>query len=278
MGGDDPGTAGQVGDGTGDLDDAGIGAGAQTQAVDDFLQHLLAGLVQLAVLLHLLGIHLGVAEDAAAGEALPLQLPGLQDPRGDDLRGFRLAAADEGRCLHGMHPQLDVDPVHDGAAELREVADALTGRAGAAVPFPVVAAGAGIGRRDQHEGGRIFHLAPEPGDGYFPVFQRAPEGFQHGFRRLTEFIDEQHAVGGQRDFPGEDVVPASPSQQGRFGGRDVRSPEGTRADEARLAGGASGHGVHLRGDGPLFEGHRREDARQRLRDGTLPAPGRADQQ
>ena len=77
-----------------------------------------------------------------------------------------------------MDPELYVDTVHDGPAQLRQVGGPLADGAGTAVAFSVVAAGAGVGGGDEHEGGGIDDLRLEAGDGDLAVLQRPTEGFQ----------------------------------------------------------------------------------------------------
>ena len=104
----DVGEVGEVGDGAGDLDDAGVRAGGQAQAVDDALQGGLAIGGEGTEAFLEFGGHLCVGEDAGAGEARLLDVPGLQHPGGDGGGGFALAALDEGGGLHGMNPELQV--------------------------------------------------------------------------------------------------------------------------------------------------------------------------
>ena len=91
MAGLDIGEAGQVGDGAGDLDDAGVGAGGQAQAVDDAFQGGLAVGGKGTEAFQELGGHLRIGEDAGAGESFPLDFTGLQHPGGNGRRfyGFR---------------------------------------------------------------------------------------------------------------------------------------------------------------------------------------------
>ena len=56
-------TAFEVGDGPGDLEDAGEGAGRKAEPVGDQFQHPVAGGVQFAVFPEVAGVHLGVAVD-----------------------------------------------------------------------------------------------------------------------------------------------------------------------------------------------------------------------
>ena len=70
----------EVGDGAGDLEDAGIGAGGEAELVDGLFQKGLGALPDLAVFFQVPGGHLGVAVNAPAGQALALNLPGPVHP------------------------------------------------------------------------------------------------------------------------------------------------------------------------------------------------------
>ncbi len=175
-----------------------------------------------------------------------------------------------------MHPQLNVDTVHDGAAEFGEVRHALAGGAGAAVSLPIVSAGAGIGRRHQHEGSRVLHLGLEPGDGHLAVFQRPSKRFQRAFGRLAELVQEEDSICCQRHFSGQDGIPASAAQHGRFGGRYVRRPERPGPHEAQSAGGSACHRIHLGRNEAFLQAHGRQNTCERLGNGTFPAARSAD--
>ena len=72
----------EVGDGAGDLDDTGVGAGRKAKLVDELFQHVFALIGQRAELLQLLGVHLCIYMYAAAAEALELDFAGEPDPAG----------------------------------------------------------------------------------------------------------------------------------------------------------------------------------------------------
>ena len=92
--------SGKVGDGPGDLDDAGVGAGGKSQPVDDPLQRGLAFVVQGTEPLQHLGGHLGVREDAGLPKPLPLDLPRLPHPLRDGGGRLSLPALDKCRCFN----------------------------------------------------------------------------------------------------------------------------------------------------------------------------------
>lgn len=104
MFGADVGAGGEVGDGAGHFDYAGEGAGAQAEAVYQPLQQFFTLIIQRTESFQLLGIHLGVAEDAAAFEAFSLYLPGTQHARGNIGRRLPFPATYQGRCLNWMNP------------------------------------------------------------------------------------------------------------------------------------------------------------------------------
>ena len=109
MAGLDVGEAGKVGDGAGDLDDAGVGPGGQAQAVDDAFQGGLAVGGEGTEALQELGGHFRVGEDAGAGEPFPLGFAGLLHPGGDGGGRLALAPLDQGAGFDGMDPELQVN-------------------------------------------------------------------------------------------------------------------------------------------------------------------------
>ena len=67
------GTAVKISNGAGYLEDAGVGAGGESEPVSDKLQHPVAAGIQFAVFLDKAGCHLGVAVNLCTLEALQLQ-------------------------------------------------------------------------------------------------------------------------------------------------------------------------------------------------------------
>ena len=269
MTGLDVGEAGEVGDGAGDLDDAGVCAGGQAQAVDDALQRCFTLSGEGTEAFQELGGHLRVGEDTGADEAGLLDVPCFQDPGGDGGGRLALAPLDEGTGLHGMDPELQVDAVHDRPAELREIGRPRPDGAGTAFTFSIIAAGAGVGGGDEHEGSGVDDLRLEAGDGDFSVLQWPAEGLQRGFRGLAEFVGEEYAARCQTDLPGHDVLPAAPAQDGRLGGRYVRSTEGSPPHEPQMARCFARDRPNLGGDRRFLPRHRRQDARHGLCHGTF---------
>ena len=88
--------AGQVGDGSGDLEDAVVGPGAESQLGHGHLEKLFSLGADGALTLDVLRAHLGVGIDLSAFEPPELDLPGARH----DVFEFDL-----------RHFDLDVDPV-----------------------------------------------------------------------------------------------------------------------------------------------------------------------
>ncbi len=95
----------EVGDSTGEPEDAVVGAGRELEAVDDFAEHGHVFGGGSGILTHEGGCHLGIAMDARVFlVALLLNLTGFDDPLTDGGRGFtRLGTAElvkrQGRYL-----------------------------------------------------------------------------------------------------------------------------------------------------------------------------------
>lgn len=67
--------AGEIGNGAGQLEDAVVGAGAEMQLAHGCLEQILAGSVKLAVLAHLVGVHLRIGQRGCTLKAFTLALP-----------------------------------------------------------------------------------------------------------------------------------------------------------------------------------------------------------
>ena len=99
-------------------------------------------------------------------------------------------------------------------------------------------AGAGIGGGDEQEVGRERERRRLPGDPHDPVLQRLAEGVEHRRRELRQFVHEQNAPMGQRDFS-EPGAAAAAADERRRRRRVVRRPERPGHSEAapdRLTG------------------------------------------
>lgn len=110
--GEDGGGGSEVGDGTGDFDDTGIGAGGKAEAVDKRLEKIAAGGVQRAEAFKLLRTHLCVGKNGGPGEAVMLHLPGAEDPRRHRRGRLRLLPPHELSGLDRSHKKLKIKPVH----------------------------------------------------------------------------------------------------------------------------------------------------------------------
>ena len=110
--GEDGGGGSEVGDGAGDFDDTGIGAGGKAEAVDKGLEKVAAGGVQRAEAFELLRTHLCIGENGGPGEALLLQPSGAENPRRHRRGRLRLLPPHELPGLHRSHKKLEIKPVH----------------------------------------------------------------------------------------------------------------------------------------------------------------------
>ena len=175
-----------------------------------------------------------------------------------------------------MHPDVQVDAVEDGPGQLGEVVLPLDGRAGAAVAFAVVAAGAGVGGGDEHERSGKFDLRLEAGDADGAVFDRPPEGLDDRFGHLPDFVEKEDAAVCERHLAREDGLPAAPADDGRERGGIVRRAEGPAPDQPVLRAALAGHRIDLARDERLLHRHRRQDAGQGLGERALAGPRGAD--
>lgn len=99
----------EIGNGAGHLEDTSIGAGRETEAVGDQLQHAVAAGVQFAIFLDGAGGHLGVAVDFGPLVALELDLPRTLHPLGNGSGTFCLAPIGKIAVFNRRHFDMYVD-------------------------------------------------------------------------------------------------------------------------------------------------------------------------
>ena len=254
----------QVGDGAGHLDDTEICPHRQPQPLHNRDQQFTALPVEGTVSFYLLVVHLGIGE-----YWLPLESPLLDCPRRSHSPGhfraafafdaFRLDAGEFRRPETG-HEQLQVDTVHNRAAQARDIGEALRRSAGTPVPDAPIAAGAGIGCQHEHKRSGVFHLGLEPGNHDFPVFYRPSESLHHAARHLRGLVQEQHSVLRQAHFSGHYVVTGTAPDDCGKGGRIVRGAEGPAVHKPRTEAPLPGDAENLRSHQALLPRHRRKDA------------------
>ena len=263
----------EVGDGARHLDYPRKRPCGQPHALYQLLQQVFAFVVKMAETLDSPAVHLGVGVYPHVAEALLLPLPGLRHPRRHGRAGLSLHPVHQFAGLHAFQIQLDVYPVHYRPRQAGQVGKPLAGGAGAFVSLAVVAAGARIAGRDEHERSRIDYLRPQPRDAYRAVFDRPSQGLDDAFRRLHHLVEEQDSVVGQRDFPRQDVVAVASPQDCGQRGAVVRGPERALPHEPRSPP-LSGNRVYLAGNQRFLHGQRRQNPRQGLCKRALAAPGR----
>ena len=115
-----------------------------------------------------------------------------------DLRGaLALGRAAVGEFLeaHGGHVHVNVDAVEQRAGDAADVALNLRG-ATAALAHGVVpeAAGAGVHRGREHEGGREGQRHRGAADRDAPVFEGLAQDFEDRAVELGQLVEEEHAV------------------------------------------------------------------------------------
>lgn len=184
----------QVGDGAGQLEDAVVGAGGETQGVEGLLQQIPGLRIQAAVTADEGWRHGGVVENPGSLVAFRLDGMGTGHPFPDGGGGFPFLSGRECLIIHPGHFHMDVDPVQERAGQFGSVtADLLMGTgAGPVFLIPEVTAGTGIHGADQHKFRREREHRPGPGHGHFPVFQGLTQHFQGAFGKLGHLIQEEN--------------------------------------------------------------------------------------
>ena len=161
----------EVGDRTGDLEDACVRADGEPEAFDDPFEDVLLLVSEGAEAGGLRRLHVRV--EASLAEAQALGLPGFLHPEGDAVPALLHGKDGGGRAERlPVDVQLYVDMVEQGSAELGEVRGPLAPRAGAGVPVAVAAAGVEGGRDRELEGRRHLHVRLQAADRDLPVLQR----------------------------------------------------------------------------------------------------------
>jgi hypothetical protein len=94
------------------------------------------------------------------------------------------------------------------------------------------------------------------------VFERLAHDFEDVAGEFGEFIEEEQAVVGERDFTG--TWDGSAADEAGIGDGVMRGAEWTLSDEAGSGVEDAGDGVDLGGFESFIEGERREDGRKPL--------------
>lgn len=197
--GEDGGGGVEVGDGAGHFEDAVVGAGAHVEARHGIAQYGEAFGVEGAMGAEHARGHLCVAIHARLrGKATGLTLAGGDHP------GPYGCARFAGRCrgnlveTDGEYLHLQVDAVEQRAGDAVEVFSDGAGRTDA-LPrgMVVIAAGARVHTRHEHESRRVVYCVFGTGYGDMAVFERLTHHFEDAAREFREFVKEKDAVMGQ---------------------------------------------------------------------------------
>ena len=249
---------GKVCNGARHLENASVGPGAQAKPLNNRFQKLLARRVQRTMLSDKAHGHLGVAmRPRQAPKALPLRLARRDHPFPNRRRRFGFSAMRERVERHGKHFEMQIDAVHERAANLSDVSLNL-GRRTRTVSVQAVLhpARTGVHARDKHEPGRIGHRAARPADRYFPFFKRLPQHFEGLPLEFRQLVQKQDPVVRQRNLSRHGVAAAAAEPGVRNG--VMRRPKRTARYHALLAQQAS-HRMNLRRFKGFFLAQRRQD-------------------
>ena len=178
--------------------------------------------------------------------------------------------------FHARNIHMQVDAVHQRAGDAFLVPGdhgvaAGTGLRGVAV----VAAGAGVLGPDQHEVGRKGNRARGARDGHLArePFQRLAQDFQQTLAKFRQFVEEEHAAMGQGNFTRPRPGPAA--DQAGVADRMVRRAKRPCADERRVRGQQTGHGIDLGHLQRFIDAETRQNAGQGLGNEGFPGSWRA---
>ena len=191
------GAAGQVGNRACHAQGAVGGACRPSQAGGSRLQEAGGGGRQGQVGIELLALQ------AVVGAVLACQgpRPCLRNPGAHGAAALAAAVLQQLGRWQGRYFDVQVDAVEQRAAQLALVARNLLGRTAAG---PLWAAGkaarTGVHGGDELKAGRELGALRGAGDGDAARFQRFAQGFEGAAGKLRKFVEEQHALVGERDF------------------------------------------------------------------------------
>ena len=185
-----------------------------------------------------------------------------------------------GEELIGVRPTERYDQIEAVKQRSRDptpVPGAGDGAAGAGTLVDALPAWAGVhgGNQEERRGkGHGAAGAAHPDD---PLLERLAQRLQSGHGELTEFVEEQDAVGGQAHLA-RAQRPAAPAHQGDDGSLVVRHAEGRALQELAVGEGTAGRRVDASHCEGLGGRERREQAFQALGQHRLARSGRPDHQ
>ena len=230
---------------------------------------LLAGLIDLAELLDVAVGHLGIAVNLHPLESIELDLSGCVDPFLDLPGRLSGIATRQVPVFHGRDFDMNIDPVHQGAGDLRPIPLNLGDGAGAfIVGVTVITAGTGVHGSHQHKAGRVGEGGGGPGDRHPLFFQRLAHHLQNILSEFGKFVEEKDSVMGKADLPGLRDLP--PSDQACIGDRMVRVTKGTGDDQGAVCGNQSHHTVDLCRFKAFLKIHIRQDRGKSLGEHGFP--------
>ncbi len=123
----------------------------------------------------------------------------------------------------------------------------------------IIAARAGIHRRDQYERGREFYGKRRPADRHSPVFPRLSHGLERAPNELRQLVQEQHTIMGQGDLTR--LRYTSAADERHRGYSVVRRTKRTLIKQRSMRGQLAGHAMDLRRFQRLLQTKRRQDGR-----------------
>lgn len=186
----------EVGDGTGHTKDAVVGTGAESQAVHRHFHDIAAFVGENTVLARQFATHLGVAMDPrSVGETDRLNGACSDDTLSYCGAAFGLLLFVQLTDGHRRNFDVYVDAVHQGPADLVEIALHGTGRTSAGDGgVVVVAAWTGIHGGDEHKGGGVVDGHFGAADGHAALLHGLPQHLQYRPLELRQLIQERNTI------------------------------------------------------------------------------------
>ncbi len=226
--------ASQIGDGAGNPQYPGVGAGREAEAIDSPGKKGTGSFVETAVPLELVSRERRVVKARAVVASLLLSSAGRQDPCANGGARFSLGLAQKFVTGDGRHLDVQIDPVEEGPGKAASISFGhLCGTATGLDGVARVTARTGIHSGDQYQIGGKLQTLSDPGDENAPLFEGLPKRLQMATGELGQFVEEENAPMRESDLPGPDG--ASSAEQCRPRGGVMRGSKGAVCDERTLA-------------------------------------------
>jgi hypothetical protein len=200
----------EVRDGAGCFEDAVIHSSTELQSFRGLFEKAQAGVVEMAVLFDVSGLHHGNGIDPVGSKPFELPLTGRDHTLANGGGSLRRRGAARVFVADGGDFDMQIDPTQNGAGNGAPVTTNLSCRANSSVErvtgVPAETGGHGC---DQHESRGIRERNGCSRERCLPIFEGLSKQVQDVAAKLGEFIQKEHTVVGQCDLAGSRDLPTT---------------------------------------------------------------------